>query len=295
MCRTPPTRLSFVMIAAVALVIALTNVKPGTRASVPQKPAASLSGRVVDARSGERVAKVKVIASGTDQSTTTAGDGSFTLENLTAGTIDLYITTVTFGLVKKAVTLKPGANPNFEIVLSEDAAALTEKVTVTSTPFETAAATVSEQTLNKRELQQLSSVLVSDPIRAAHSLPGVTANDDYRSEFFVRGAGFERVGLYVDGLLTESFVHTVAGGYPDTGSLSVINADTVDTMSLMSGAFPAEFGNRTGAILDVRLRDGNRIKPTGRIAAALSGLSAIVDGPINGARGSYLFAARKSY
>ena len=38
-------------------------------------------------------------------------------------------------------------------------------------------------------------------IRAAQALPGVSTNDDYRSEFFVRGAGFDRVGVYVDGLL----------------------------------------------------------------------------------------------
>lgn len=260
--------------------------------SPPQK--AALHGRVVDARTGEAIAKVKVIAG--DQSTITDENGRFTLENLPVGQVELYITTVTFGLVKKTITLKQGENKDFEIALNENAAALTERVTVTDNPFQTTESNLaSEQMLNKRELQELSSVLVGDPIRAAQALPGVANNDDYRSEFAVRGAGFDRIGLYLDGILTENLVHTVAGGYPDTGSLSVVNADTVASVSLLSGAFPARYGDRTAAILEVQTRDGNRVKPSGRFSAALSGLSGVMDGPFAKSRGTYLFAARKSY
>jgi len=260
------------------------------------KETASLSGRVVDARTGEALAKVRVIVSGTDQETTTDENGAFKFENLTAGKIDLYITTVTFGLVKKSVTLKEGDNADFQIALNEDAAALTESVTVTTAPFESAGTSgVTQQLLNKRELQQLSSVLVNDPIRAAQALPGVAANDDYRSEFSVRGAPFDRVGLYLDGILTENFVHTVGGGYLDSGSVSVINADTVDSMSLMTGAFPSKYGDRSAGILDIQTRDGNRVKPTGRVQLALTGLAGVVDGPLGKKRGSYLVAARKSF
>jgi outer membrane cobalamin receptor len=255
----------------------------------------TLKGRVVDARTGEPIAKVKVIANAVDQSTTTDHNGAFTLENLPVGQLDLYITTVNYGLVKKTITLLE-ENREFTIALNEDAAALTESVTINTGPFETSQTNIaSEQTLNKRELQALSSILLSDPLRAAQALPGVATNDDFRSEFSVRGASFDRVGLYVDGVLTDNFVHTVSGGYADTGSLSVINADTVETVSLMSGAFPAKYGNRTGGILDIETRDGNRIKPAGRIALSLSGLSGVVDGPFANGRGSYLVAGRKSY
>lgn len=279
-----------------------------TQAQSSSQKLVTLKGRVVDARTGERIAKVRVIASGNEggssggaassggQSTNTDDNGEFTLENLSSGQLDLYITTVSYGLVKKTITLKDGENPEFVIALNEDSAALTESVTVTADPYETAQTNApSEQTLNKRELQSLSSILLNDPVRGAQALPGVTTNDDFRSEFALRGAGFDRIGLYVDGVLTENFVHTVQGGYPDTGSLSVINGDTVNSLSLMSGAFPAKYGDRTGGILDIETREGNRVKPAGRISASLSGLSAVVDGPFSGGRGSYLFAGRKSY
>ncbi|HEX3249889.1 MAG TPA: carboxypeptidase-like regulatory domain-containing protein [Pyrinomonadaceae bacterium] len=282
----------------VILVVAISIVAtPLLHAAIPQTPrTASLRGRVVDARTGEPIAKVRVIVSGTDLTTTTDDNGEFSFDNLPAGQVELYITTVTFGLVKKTIRIAESNNPVFEIALNESAAALTESVTVSVDGFDrTESNAPSEQTLNKRELQELSSVLVGDPLRAAQALPGVAANDDYRSEFAVRGAGFDRVGLYVDGILTDNFVHTIAGGYPDTGSLSVINADTVASVSLLSSAFPARFGSRSGSILDVTTRDGNRVKPAGRFSAALSGVGGVVDGPFDGGRGAYLFAARKSY
>jgi len=284
MRRIVSRTLQLVFVVAISIVV------------VAQKPATNLHGRVVDARTGEPIAKVRVIVSGTDLSTTTDDNGEFTFDDLPPGQVDLYITTITFGLVRKTITLAETNNPVFEIALNEGAAALTENVTVSTGPFDRTETTApSEQTLNKRELQELSSVLVGDPLRAAQALPGVAANDDYRSEFSVRGAGFDRIGLYVDGILTDNFVHTIAGGYPDTGSLSVINADTVDSVALLSSAFPARFGYRSGSILDVSTRNGNRVKPSGRFSAALSGLGGVLDGPFDNGKGAYLFAARKSY
>src|ERR1041384_8050459 len=196
------TRRPNLKFVAAALFLLLQSL-PAWPKDKPQ-PAARLSGRVVDARTGEPIGKVKVIVNGADKETTTDDKGAFAIEGLTAGKIDLYITTVTFGLVKTTITLKEGDNADVQIALNEDAAALTEKVIVTAAPFEGTDNPINQQTLNKRELQQLSSVLLNDPIRAAQALPGVNGNDDYRSDFSVRGASFDRVGLYLDGVMGEA-------------------------------------------------------------------------------------------
>ena len=264
-------------------------------AAIAQERSIMLRGRVVDANTGEPMANVRVVSKLTDKTTITDSNGAFTLE-LPPGPQELYITTVTYGLVKKSINLGTGTDSAVEIALNEDAAALTEHVTIVPDPFESTRTTSTfEQTLNKRELQATSSILLSDPIRAVQTLPGVGSNDDFRSEFSVRGAGFDRVGVWLDGVLTDNFVHTVAGGYPDTGSLSVINSDAVNSVSLLSGGSPANFGDRTAAVLDIDSRDGNRVKAASRIAATLSGISGMIDGPVSSGKGSYLVAARKSY
>src|SRR5207244_1240951 len=66
-------------------------------------------------------------------------------------------------------------------------------------------------------------------------------------------------------------------------------------VALISGSFPSKYGDRSAAILDIQTRDGNRVKPNGRLQAALTGLAGVVDGPFAKKRGSYLIAARKSF
>src|SRR5882672_11543912 len=132
-----PTRYpAKLLLFASAIVFVVLQVIAPAQAQDKNTATGRLSGRVVDARTGEALAKVKVIVSGTNQETTTDDNGAFTLDNLNSGKIDLYITTVTFGLVKKSVVLKEGDNSDFQIALNEDAAALTETVTVNTAPFE---------------------------------------------------------------------------------------------------------------------------------------------------------------
>src|SRR5205085_3488962 len=116
----------------------------------------TLHGRVVDARTGEPVAKVKIIVVGAQQSSSTDENAKFILEAIQPGKLDLYITTVGYGLVKKTLTVKEGESAEVEIALNQEGATLTEKVTVTAAPFaEIETNTPSEKTLSKTELQSL--------------------------------------------------------------------------------------------------------------------------------------------
>ena len=257
----------------------------------------TLHSRVVDAKTGEPVAKVKIIVNGSQQSTTTDENGSFTLSGLPPGEIELYVTAVGYGFVKKTITLKEGENTEKDIPINQEAGTLTEQVTITADQYEkTETNAPSEQNLDKKELQTLSMVIVGDPLRAAQALPGVTANNDLRSDFAVRGAGFDRIGIYVDSILTEGFVHRlVESDTTDELSLSIINQDTISEVSLMSGAFPVKFGDRTSAMLKLETREGNRIRPSGRFSTGLLTTSGVVDGPFANRRGSWLLAGRTSY
>jgi outer membrane receptor for ferrienterochelin and colicin len=269
----------------------------GVSARAHQDGQATLYGRVVDARTGEPVARVKVIVIGSQQNTNTDENGGFTLRGLQTGQLDLYITAVGYGFVKRTFLLKEGENTEKDIALNQEAATLTDQITVTADPYaKTETNAASELNLNKLELQTLSMVLVGDPLRAAQALPGVIANNDLRSEFAVRGAGFDRIGVYIDGILTDSFVHRLTeSNTNDELSLSVINQDTISELSLMTGAFTSRYGASTAGVLKLETREGNRVRPSGRFATGLLTTSAVVDGPIHNGQGSWLVAGRTSY
>ena len=147
---------------------------------------------------------------------------------------------------------------NIDVVMASSSAKLSSNVEVSAGIFdaepEPAAAGF---TLEGEERKNLASVLADDPLRAVQSLPGVTSNNDFSSEFSIRGAPFHRIGLYLDGVLLHSPFHTT-DGQADNGSLTIFNGDLTDDMTLYQGAWPVRFADRTAGVLDVQTRQGTR-------------------------------------
>ena len=76
----------------------------------------------------------------------------------------------------------------------------------------------------------------------------------------------------------------------------MINSDILDSVTLLSGSYPQRYGNRTGATIDFRTREGSRDRPHFRLSASAINASGVAEGPIGkGRRGSWLISARKSY
>ena len=152
-----------------------------------------------------------------------------------------------------------------------------------------------QQVLGSADLQNLRGLVLDDPVRAMQILPGVAATDDLYAEFSVRGSDFGRIGLAVDGVPSRFLSHSVQG-VEDGGSIGMINSDVLASVSLQNGSYPQRFGNRTGAQIEMTLRDGSRDRTQARIALGGSSASVVGEGPIGrGRKASWLFSARKSY
>jgi len=127
------------------------------------------------------------------------------------------------------------------------------------------------------------------------SLPGIATGDDFYASFATRGSGFSTVGFYLDGVLMSAPFHTIRDSN-DAYSLTILNGDVVESVSLISGGAPARYGDRTGAVLDVQTREGNRDEFSGRASLGASGVYSTLEGPIGHAKkSSWLLSARKSY
>ena len=266
-------------------------------AQAPQT--ACIQGRVVDARTGVGLARVMVVVEGTGSAATTGDNGAFALSGVAPGEHRLLVSVIGYIFVRRDVTVAPGATLELTIPLSEGTGTYTETVTVAADPFRPAeAAVAAQQVLGSADLQNLRGVLADDPLRAVQVLPGVTTGDDLRSEFSVRGSGFNRMNMTVDGFSTPFLMHTVRAveDYSGSGSVAMINSDILEDVTLLNGGYAQRFGNRTGAELDFRLREGSRERPQVRVAVSGTSASVVLEGPIGSAhRGSWIVSARQSY
>jgi outer membrane receptor for ferrienterochelin and colicin len=269
---------------------------------LPAAFAATLTGRVVDAHTGESIANAEVSEPGSQLKVLTDKNGGFTLTGLPAGDVQLLVTCIGYDRTTQTVHLPLGASAPMVVALYPEASTPTQTVTVTAPVFDTLDATnpSSEETLSKQEIQALSLVLLGDPMRAAQALPGVTSNNDFDSQFSIRGAGPEQVGVYIDGVSTHDFFDSFSfssGGVGGTANLTlpIVNADMVSAMSLLPGAYPSNYGDSTAAIFNMDTREGDFNKFSGRLMYGLLGSSAIVDGPFAHHRGSWILSGDTSH
>lgn len=258
--------------------------------------AGEITGVVVDARGGEALARVRVQLTGTEFQTVTDSQGRFSFARVPAGDYVLHVETVGYRLVKQPFSLSSEDVKDFQVILSPDTFRRVDSVDVRADPFEyVQAATPTELNLSDAEIKNLGSVLVDDPIRAVQSLPGVKSNNDYYSQFTIYGAPYSAIGFYLDDVLMHAPWHTIQG-IRDSGSISILNGDSIESLSLMPIAFPSRFMDRTGAALDVRTREGSRTRPSFRASASVAQAHLLGEGPLTPSRrGSWLLSFRKSY
>src|SRR4051812_1345460 len=291
-----------------------------SRAVSAQQPGI-ISGRVIDGRTGAGLDKVLVLIENGGPSTQTDATGAFRIAPITAGSHKLFVSVVGYILVRKIVQVPAGGAIEVTIPLSEGTGTYTETVTVAADPFPRADPGVAaQQVLGSADIQNLRGVLADDPLRAVQVLPGVSAADDLRSEFSVRGSPFTHLNITVEGFSTPYLLHTVRAveDQSSSGSVAMINSDVLEDVTLLNGGDAERYGGRAGAGGDFPLREGSRERRRGRGAARgprapgfggrapgppqhgclVSGTSASVvgEGPLGRAkRGSWLVSARQSY
>ncbi len=68
----------------------------------------------------------------------------------------------------------------------------------------------------------------------------------------------------------------------------------MERIDFYAGAFPARYGDKLSSVMDVTLREGSRARHMVELDVGMSGISALMEGPLAG-RGSYLVSLSKSF
>ena len=165
----------------------------------------TITGTIIEARTGAPLAAVLVKVQSTGQQALSDSEGRFQISDVPDGPQTLIVSVVGFGLVRRDVQVD-AANPiDVTIPVAEGASTYVEDVAVTGSAFrESEPGVASQSTLGSRELLALRGLVADDPFRAVQVLPGVATGDDFRAEFAVRGLGPSNIGISIDGVDVRS-------------------------------------------------------------------------------------------
>ncbi len=265
----------------------------------------TLTGVVRDAASGAPLPGVSISLGRTpdaDQlALTTGADGSFQTDALKPGVYFCFFQHEGYEpVLLPELRLSSGKETLLNIALQP---------TNTTLPDVTVKAAAS----NRRPLQALSEIPLTreqtqrfpatffDPARLALAYAGVANTDDQANGLSIRGNSPANLLWRLEGLDIVNPNHLPnAGTLADrpalaSGGVLLFSAQLLDNSALLTGAFPAGYGNALGGVMDIGLRPGNNHRPEFTAQAGLLGLDLAAEGPLTkNKKASYLANYRYS-
>ncbi len=154
-------------------------------------------------------------------------------------------------------------------------------------------ATVSARSFGVEETKRFPAS-ISDPGRMALSFAGVTNTDDTTNEIVIRGNAPNQLLWKIEGVEVPEPNHFSEEGY-SPGAVSLLSTNMLGNSDFFTGAFPAEYGNATSGVFDIKLRNGNAENTEYAFQFGVLGTDLAVEGPFSkNYKGSYLVNYRYS-
>ncbi|MFT6937073.1 MAG: hypothetical protein ACJA1N_001373 [Saprospiraceae bacterium] len=247
----------------------------------------TLSGFMRDAATGEELLYATVLVKETGQGVTTNLYGFYSL-TLPKG--DYTVQYSYLGMTTMEVQIALSVNIKQDIELSSGGINLDEIVIKAKKENENVTNTeVSTVTLSMKDAKLIPVLLgEQDILKTMQLLPGVSANSEGSSGFFVRGGDADQNLILLDEAPIYNASHLL-------GFFSVFNSDALKDVKLYKGGMPAEYGGRVSSVMDIRMKNGNmkEWKVSGGVGLISSRLTA--EGPIQKDKGSVIVSARRTY
>ena len=254
----------------------------------------AISGVVVNA-AGQPVAAVRVCALDTPSCAISDARGAFRIGELRAGAYRMEVLPPEGLPVTTAlVNVRAGLDGTVEITLPK-VEGLEQTVTVTAPAFRSPDEVKNSGFLvGPREILKSASAL-QDVSRYVQGLPGVViGTDDFRNDIIVRG-GSPLENLFVVDNVEIPNINAFANFASAGGPISLLDAELLQDVTFLTGGYPAPYINRTSSVLQVTQREGNRREFGGWATLGFAGAGAILEGPINAGKGSWVVSARRTF
>jgi hypothetical protein len=258
----------------------------------------TIRGSVRDLDTGIPLNGATVSLSPTQAGTITDQEGTFRFDNLNVGRYQLTVSYVGYETVFVTELLLESGKENVQQIRMPPSGKQLNEATVT------AARPVSFNSIQEITIEQTLRYAATymDPARVATSFPGVAATNDQANGLVIRGNSPNSMQWRLEGLEIVNPNHlSNAGTFSDRptstgGGVNILSTQLLGTSQFLSGAFPAQYGNVTGGILDMHLRNGNDEKTEFTAQASLLGLDFAVEGPFSKrSKASYLVNYRYSF
>lgn len=262
--------------------------------SLPALPQITISGKISDGNSGEDLlfATVQVVGTQVGAVSNEYGFYSLTIPASELGdeSVDLKFTYISYNTVLRTVSTK--TDLRLDIKMESSSASIEAVVVTAEKDRQLEEVQSTEMATTRLQMSQVKSLPTiggeMDVLKVVQLLPGVSGGVEGGTGLFVRGGDADQNLV----LLDESTVYNVGHLF---GFFSVFNPDALKDLTVIKGAFPAQYGGRLSSILDIRMKEGHANEFHGQGGIGLLSSRLTLEGPIKKDKASFLVAGRRTY
>ena len=265
--------------------------KPKLEPKAPQEATGTIHGVVKDAATGETLIGANLFLLNSSLGAASSIDGSFEIPRVPPGEHVLEARMLGFESTQIPVFLAgPRDTLIISIQLNETAVSLSEIVVEPASSSTSNLQTFSPRTFSQLQLQD-APALGGDIYRAMARVPGVTAGD-FAAKFMIRGGEHDEVLVTLDGLeLYDPFHMKEVSG----GGLSIIDAGSIGEVNLLTGAFPAAYGNRLSGVFDIQTATPSDNHLQSSLGISFVNARASTQGTLKNDKTSWMIVGRRGY
>ncbi len=263
-------------------------------------PKQTVRGKVYDSETKYPLIGVKVVlVSSSDTINKYQGisdiDGNFNIKNVPVGKYNLEARYMTYDTKVMTVEVISGKELIVDVPMQESFLEQ-EEVTVTARKkgeVINELALISARQFSVSETDRYPGSR-SDPARMVSNFAGIGGSDDSRNDIVIRGNSPLGVIWRVEGIDIPNPSHFAISGSTG-GPVSILNNKILANSDFFMSAFPAEYGNSTSGVFDLKLRNGNNQTHEFTGQFGFLGTEALAEGPMSKTgKSSYLVMGRYS-
>ncbi|MEP7235463.1 MAG: TonB-dependent receptor [Ignavibacteriota bacterium] len=254
---------------------------------LPDSGDAIISGYVKDSLSGETIIGATIRVRSLRRGAVSNKSGYFALHLPGESDLTLEVSSLGYKTFSSKIRLNSDEKRSENFILVPASIQGGEITVVTDKEKEEREAPqVSRVSITPSQVASLPKAGESDIFRILQLIPGVQTISEISAGLYVRGGSPDQNLILLDGSTLYNPNHFF-------GFFSTFNSDAIKDVELIKGGFPAEYGGRLSAVLNVTNKDGDLYKTTGKVTLGLISSRGTIETPIGD--GALTLSGRRTY